>query len=67
MVIYLPVFLDNTLVFCADLVIENLKVDLVALQSEAVYYGVVGFNEILVLLGIGGGKKDCLPSRSDGV
>ena len=48
------------LVFCADLVINNLEVDLVASRSEAVHYGVVGYNVILVLLGIGGGGKDCI-------
>ena len=35
----LPVFLDDTLVLCTDLVIDNLEVDLLALQSEAVHYG----------------------------
>ena len=46
--------------FGADLVIDNLEVDLVASQSEAEHYGVVGCNAILVLLGIEGGGKDCV-------
>ena len=46
------VFLDERLVFDTDFVIENLEVDLVALQSEAVNYGAVGCNTVIVLLGI---------------
>ena len=46
------VFLNDRLVFGADLVVENLEVDLVSLQREAVNYGVVGYNVDLVLLGI---------------
>ena len=34
--------LNDTLVFSADFVIDNLGVDLVVLLSEAVHYGVVG-------------------------
>ena len=60
MVSYLTVFLDDTLVFGADLVIENLEVDLVASQREVVRYGVVDCNAILVLLGLEGGDKDCV-------
>ena len=36
------VLFNNTLVFGAEFVIKNWEVDLVALQSEAVHYGVVG-------------------------
>ena len=46
--------------FFADLVINNLEVDLVSLQSEAVHYGVVGCNEILFLHGLEGGDKYCV-------
>ena len=59
-VIDFPAFLEKTLVFGADLVIDNLEVDLVASQSEAEHYVVVGCNAILVLLGIAGGGKDCV-------
>ena len=31
-----------------------------ALQSEAVHYGVLGCNAILFLIGIEGGDKDCV-------
>ena len=54
------VFLGGRLVFGADLVIENLEVDLVALKSEAVNYGVVGCNAFLVLHVLEGGDKDCI-------
>ena len=53
--------------FCADLVIENLEVDLVALQSEVVNYGIVGCNAVLVILGIEGGDKDCVGFAMIGV
>ena len=56
----LPVFLDDILVFSTDLVINNLEVDLVASRSEALHYGVVGFNAILFLLCLEGGDKDCV-------
>ena len=56
----LSVFLDDMLVFNADLVIDNLEVDIVASRSEVVHNGVVGCNTILVLLGIEGGDKDCV-------
>ena len=56
----LSVFLDDMLVFNADLVIDNLEVDIVASRSEVVHNGVVGCNAILVLLGIEGGDKDCV-------
>ena len=56
----IAVFLDDTLFFCSDLVIDNLEVGLVASQSEAVHYGVVGCNAILVLLGLEGGNMDCV-------
>ena len=56
----LPVLLNDTLAFCTDLVIKNLEVDLVDLRSEAVHYGVVGYNAILVLLCSEGGNKDCV-------
>ena len=46
------VFFGDRLVFGADLVVENLEVDLVSLQSEAVNYVVVGCNTVLVILGI---------------
>ena len=54
----LPVLLDDTLVLGADFVIDNLEVELVALRSEAVHYGVVGCNEILFFLGIERSNKD---------
>ena len=38
----LPVFLDDTLVFGDDIIIENLEVNLVVSQSEEVHNGVVG-------------------------
>ena len=38
----IPVLLNDTLVFSAELVIGNLEVDRVASQSEVVHYGVVG-------------------------
>ena len=46
--------------FGADLVIGNLEVDLVSLQSEAVNYGVVGCNTVLVILDIEVDNKDCV-------
>ena len=52
------VLLNYTLVFVTDLNINNLEVDLVALSSEAVNYGVVGFSVFLVLVGLEGGDKD---------
>ena len=60
MVSDIPLFFDDTLVFCADLVINNLEVDLVASQSETVSYEVIGCNAILVLIGLEGGDKDCV-------
>ena len=54
------VFLGDRLVFVSDLVIENLEVDLVALHSDAVNYGVVGCNAVLVIIGLEGGYKDCV-------
>ena len=42
--------------FGADLVINNLEVDLVASQIEAVHYGFLGLNAIHVLLGIEEGE-----------
>ena len=54
----IPVFLDDTLVFGAELVIENLEVELVASLSEVVHYVFLGYNVILVLLGLEGGDKD---------
>ena len=54
------VFLDDTFVFGTYLIIDNLEVDLVASQIEAVHYGVVGCNVILVLLGIEGWVWDCV-------
>ena len=59
----LPVFLDYTLVLCTDLVIDNLEVDLLALQSEAVHYGVVGWNVILLLLFLEGVKMILFESQ----
>ena len=56
----LIVFLDDTLVFGTDLVIENLEVDFVASRSEAVQYGVVGCNEIPVLIDLEGGDNNCV-------
>ena len=38
----ITLFLDDTRVLCADLVIDHLRVDLVSSQSEEVHYGVVG-------------------------
>ena len=52
--------------FGADLVIKNLEVDLVALQSEAVNSGVVGCNDILLLLGIESGINDCVEVKTVG-
>ena len=43
--------------FGDDIIIENLEVELVDLQNEAVHNGVVGCNEILSLIGIEGGNK----------
>ena len=60
MVCDIPVFLDDTIVFDTELVINNLEVDLVALQSEAVHDGILGCNEMLVSLVIEGGNKDCV-------
>ena len=60
------VFLSDRLVFCADLVIENLEVDLVALQSDAVNYVVVGCNVVFVLLVLEGGDKDCIKFKMVG-
>ena len=60
LVIDIIVLLGDRLVFSADLVIDNLEVDLVALRSEAVNYGVVSCNAVLVLLGIEGVDKDCV-------
>ena len=40
--------------------IENMEVDLVALKSEAVNYGVVGYNVVLVIIGLEGVDKDCV-------
>ena len=48
------------IVLCYDIVIDNLKVDLVASRIKAVYYGVVGCNKILFLLGLEGGNTDCV-------
>ena len=50
--------INDTVVFGAELVINNLEVDLVAALSVAVHYGVVGCNLILVLLGLKRGDKD---------
>ena len=50
MVSDIPLLFDDTLVFCADLVIDNLEVDLVAPQRETVSYEVIGCNAILVLI-----------------
>ena len=38
----IPVFFNDTLVFGTDLIIDNLEVELVALQSEAVHNEVLG-------------------------
>ena len=46
--------------FGADLVIDNLEIDLVASQIEAVHNGVVGCNVILVLIDLEGGYKNCV-------
>ena len=46
--------------------IDNLEVELVALQSEAANYGVVGCNAVLVILGIEGVDKDCVGSTMVG-
>ena len=46
LVSYLPVLLYDMLVFDDYFVIENLEVDLVAFQSEALHYGVVVCNVI---------------------
>ena len=40
------------LVFCTGLIINNLEVDLVSSQSESMHDTVLGWNLILVLLGI---------------
>ena len=63
----LLVFLYDTLVFYADLVIDNLEVDLVASQSDVVHYEVVGSNAILVLLGIEGGNNNFVGVEMVGV
>ena len=41
-------------------IIWNLEVELVALKSEAVNYGVLGCNAVLALLVIEGFDKDCV-------
>ena len=46
------VFLGDRIVFGTELVIDNLEVDLVVLQSEVVNDGVLGYNVVLVLLHI---------------
>ena len=53
--------------FCADNIVENSEVDLVASQSEAVHYEVVGCNAILSLLGIEGGYMACVGVNMVGV
>ena len=40
--------------------IDNLEVDLVALRSGAVNYGLVGCNTVLVILGLEGFNKYCV-------
>ena len=60
LVIDIIVLLGDRLVFSTDLVIDNLEVDLVALRSEAMNYGVVGCNVVLAILDIVGGDKDCV-------
>ena len=40
--------------------IWNFKVELVALHSEAMNYGVVGCNAVLVIIGLEGADKDCV-------
>ena len=57
MVSDITVILNGTLVFGADFIINHLEVDLVALQSEAVHYGVVVGNAILLILGIKRGNN----------
>ena len=42
MVSYLPFFMDDMLVFCADFVNKDIEVDLVASRSKAARYGVLG-------------------------
>ena len=54
----ITVFINDTLVLCTDLIINNLEVDLVASKSDTVNYEVVGCNMIIVLLGIEGKYKD---------
>ena len=53
----IPVFLNDTILFSDDFVINNLEVELVDLQSEVVHNGVVGCNTILVLLSLEVGNK----------
>ena len=53
----ITVILNGTLVFGADFIINHLEVDLVALQSEAVHYGVVVGNAILLIIGIKRGNN----------
>ena len=63
MVSDLTLFLYDALVFCAEIVINDLEVDLVASRSEAVYYGVVGYNTIIVHIGIEGVTRIFLESK----
>ena len=63
----IPVFLNDTILFSDDFVINNLEVELVDLQSEVVHNGVVGCNTILVLLSLEVGNKDCVGVTMVGV
>ena len=58
LVSYIPVVLDDMLLFGVELAINNFGVDHMASQSEVVHNGVLGCNAILFLLGLKGVDKD---------
>ena len=59
----LTLFLYDAILFCAEIVINDLEVDLVASRSEAMYHGVVGYNTIIVHICIEGVTRVFLESQ----
>ena len=53
-----PLPFNNTLVFSADLIVEDLKIKLVAAGAETMHDGVICCNAILVLLSFEWGNED---------
>ena len=51
-------FLDNKLLLCANLVVKDLKTDLVAVNAEMLHDGIIGDDAILVLLGFEWSNND---------